>query len=252
MFTNIIITGASSGLGASLAKLFAAPGVKLGLLGRDRVRLEEVAGHCRGQGATVETICMDVREREKLVAWIENFDNTRPVDLIIANAGVMHAIGKRHPAETKEMIEEIFAVNVTGAMDTINPMLERMQRRGRGNAVVISSLSAYRGMPTFPAYAASKAAVKSYYEAVRGVYARKGVTITVVCPSYIETRMTAKLKVARFLLMDVDRAAKKIQRGINRNHPLITFPWHDNLGLQLLRLLPERLADRILLAFLRM
>jgi len=247
MFKNIIITGASSGLGEALARTYAAPGVHLGLIGRNEQRLADIARFCEQRGATVSSCGIDVRERDNLIKWIENFDNLNPVDLIIANAGIMHTVRATSPLETSQVIDEIFAVNVTGVIDTVNPLLARMASRGNGSVAIMSSLSAYRGLPKFPAYAASKAAIKSYYEAIRGIYAKQGIYISVVCPSYVSTRMTEKLRVDKMMLMDVETASIKIQQGINKRRPLITFPWYHSIGLQLLRFLPESIADRILL-----
>lgn len=251
MFLNIIITGASSGIGEALAKKYAMAGVQLGLIGRDQQRLADISSYCQQQGATVDVVSIDVRERDRLVQWIQDFDSVHPVDLVIANAGVMHTVSKSGQLESREIIDEIFAVNVTGAIDTVNPLLLKMARRGHGSVAIISSLSAYRGLPKFPAYAASKAAVKSYYEAIRGIYAKQGIYISVVCPSYIDTRMTDRLRIDKLLLMNVESAAARIQHGINQHRPLITFPWYHSIGLQLLRILPESIADRILMLVFR-
>ena len=139
---------------------------------------------------------------------------------------------------------------VDAVIDTINPLLERMSERKNGSVAIISSLSAYHGLPTFPAYAASKSAVKAYYEAVRGLYKKLNITISIVCPSYINTDMTASLKVSSLLIMDVDAAVNNIQSGIAKRKPVISFPWYHSLGIQLLRLLPARMGDWILLTFL--
>jgi short-subunit dehydrogenase len=247
MFRNIIITGASNGLGMSIARRYAAPGVCLGLIGRHNDRLNEVSDWCRKTGTVVESVSMDVRDRDNLIKWIEMFDSRHPVDLVIANAGVMFTGKKGHPTEEKAVIDELFDVNFHGVIDTVNPLLVRMAGRGRGSAAIISSLSAYHGIPTFPAYSASKVAVKAYFEAIRGVYARQGVYISIICPSYVDTDMTGTLKINRFMLMDRERAVDKILHGIERHKALISFPWYHALGIRLLGLLPERLADRILL-----
>ena len=250
-FTNILITGASSGLGEALARKYAAPGVHLYLTGRNTDRLSAITRLCEQQGATVSAMAIDVQERNRLSDWIMNIDKRTPLDLIIANAGVMHVSRPESPQGTPEQIDEILAVNFTGVITTVNPILDKMAQRGKGSVAIISSLSAYRGLPLFPAYAASKAAIKSYYEGLRGVYHRKGVYITVVCPSYISTAMTSSLRTDGFRQMDVDDAAAKIKQGLDKHKPLITFPFHHSLGLQLLRFLPERLADRILLLLYR-
>ena len=251
-FKNILITGASGGLGRALAVRYAAPGTQMGLLGRDEARLAETAALCSARGASVTTVSMDLSDRNRLTDWVATFDDTHPVDLVIANAGAMHAVRPEKLPEPAALIDETFATNFTGVLDTVNPLLGRMVARGGGHVAIIGSLSAYRGLPVFPAYAASKAALKSYYEALRGLYARQGVHISITCPGYIDTRMTESLRVNRSMLMGVETAAARIERGVNGNAGLITFPWHQGLGLQLLGLLPQRLADRILLAFFRL
>jgi short-subunit dehydrogenase len=249
---NILITGASSGLGRALAKRFAGPGVHLGLLGRNENELNITADLCRKQGATVVTACLDLRQRQALQDWIAGFDEKYRIDLVIANAGVMHALKPDRLPEPAAIIDETFATNFTGVTDTVNPLLHKMAARGGGSVVIISSLSAYHGLPSFPAYAASKAALKSYYEALRGLFARKKVIITLVCPGYISTRMTESLRIHANQLMDADRTAARIERGIRRGDPLITFPRYQAFGLQILGWLPQVIADRILLLYFRL
>ena len=246
-FNNIIITGASNGLGTALAKRYANPGVHIGLIGRHQDRLNETAKICRDRGANVESISMDIRDRGNLIDWILRFDSSYPVDLIIANAGVMYSVKPGHPTEQKIIIDETFDVNFNSVINTVNPILELMQKRKHGSAVIISSMSAYHGIPTFPAYSASKVAIKAYYEAIRGIYARDNVYITIVCPSYVDTDMTKTLNVNKFMLTPVDKAIDKIIMGVEKHKPLISFPWFHALGISLLRLLPDRIADRILL-----
>ncbi len=246
-FKNIIITGASNGLGMAMAKRYANPGVHLGLIGRNRERLDITAKSCRENGSTVETVSMDIRDRENLINWILRFDAANPVDLVIANAGVMYSGKPGHPVEQKVIIDETFDVNFNSVINTVNPLLDKMQQRKHGSVAIISSLSAYHGIPTFPAYSASKVAVKAYYEAVRGLYARDNIFITIVCPSYVDTDMTRTLKVNRIMLMSLDKAVDKIIRGIGKRKALVSFPWLHTFGISLLKLLPERIADRILL-----
>lgn len=249
---NILITGASSGLGRALAQRFAGPGIQLGLLGRNEHELSITADLCRKQGASVVTASLDVRDRKGLQDWVTAFDDQFPVDLAIANAGVMHAFRPDHLPEPAEAIDETFATNFTGVTDTVNPLLNKMAARGGGRVAIISSLSAYHGLPSFPAYAASKAALKSYYEALRGLFARKKVIITLVCPGYIGTRMTESLRVHANQLMDLGKTAAQIERGIRQGKPLITFPLFQAFGLQILHWLPQIIADRILLLYFRL
>src|ERR1700761_6479623 len=91
--TNIIITGASSGLGAALARAYAMPGVTLGLMGRNKARLAETASRCVDKGAKVQTGIIDIRDNEIVQEWIEQFDTSNPIDLVIANAGISAGAG---------------------------------------------------------------------------------------------------------------------------------------------------------------
>ena len=103
MSRTVIISGASSGIGSALALRYAATGVSLGLLGRDCNRLDRVAAACRDAGAKVETARIDVRSRREMAEWLETFDSATPVDLLIANAGVMEGTppgGEIEPADS--------------------------------------------------------------------------------------------------------------------------------------------------------
>ncbi len=86
---TVVITGASSGIGKALALRYARQRAVLGLLGRSSARLHEVADQCRQLGASVQTATLDVRARSEMEQWLQNFDTSTPIDILIANAGVM-------------------------------------------------------------------------------------------------------------------------------------------------------------------
>ena len=246
MFRHILITGASSGLGLALARQYASPGVTLGLTGRNEERLREAADACRALGAEVVSGVLDVREGFKLAEWVHDFDERYPVDLVIANAGITYSVNGGVPLEPRAAIRDVMDTNFSGVIDTVNPLLKRMCDRGGGTAVIIGSLSAYRGIPLFPSYAASKAAIKTYYEGIRGAMRQDGVTITIACPGFIETPMTEKLRTSRWMQMQVDKAARIIVKGVARGRANISFPRLHLLGLRLLQWLPEKWGDWIL------
>jgi len=236
---HILITGASSGIGAALARHYAAPGVRLGLGGRDGARLDAVAADCRAKGAAVASAALDVTDRAAMRGWILAADDVRPLDLVIANAG----IGGMGVDE--DHARAIFAINVEGVLNTGYPALERMAARGGGQLALMSSLAGYRGLPDAPAYSASKAAVKSLAEAWRGAYAAAGVRVSVICPGFVATPMTEGGRFPQPFLIDADRAAGIIARGLSANRPRIAFPWQLALATWLLAALPPRLGDRI-------
>lgn len=242
--SHVLITGASSGIGAALARAYAAPGRRLSLGGRDASRLDAVAAECRARGATVATALVDVTDRAAMRAWVLAADDAVPIDLTIANAGI--AAGIEASEETDRHIREVFAVNFEGVLNTAYPAIERMRVRGRGQIALMSSLAGYRGFPDAPAYSASKAAVKALAEAWRGLLHAQGIRVRAICPGFVTTPMTSHNDFHMPFLMNAERAAEIVVRGLARNRPRIAFPWPMTLGIWLVAALPTRWSDRLL------
>lgn len=241
---SILITGATSGIGEALARDYAAPGVHLALCGRDRARLDGVATACRASGAEVTAKILDVTDRAALGAWIEACDLAAPLDLVIANAGFSAGTGT--VGESEAQIRQILAVNLDGVINSVMPAVECMRGRGRGQVALISSLASFRGFPGAPAYCASKAAVRVWGEALRGEIARDGIAVSVVCPGFVRSRMTAVNPFRMPFLMDAAPAARIIRRGLARNRARITFPWRMAAIIWLFNALPPGLTDSLL------
>jgi short-subunit dehydrogenase len=241
---SILITGASGGIGSALALALAAPGVHLALGGRDRARLEAVAGRCRRQGAIAEATPVEVTDRAAMAAWLLAVDRAMPLDLVIANAGTAGPGGYGgHGGGDPEVARAIFAVNLDGVLNTILPILPAMSGRGRGQIALMSSLAGFRGQPSAPAYCASKAAVRVWGEGLRGRLGRQGVTVSVICPGFVHTAMTANNPFPMPLAITPERAAAIIRRGLRRRRPQIAFPLALHWGVRLLEVLPAALAD---------
>lgn len=240
---SILITGASSGIGDALARLYARRGVTLFLSGRNAERLASLSDICKSQGAMVNSKIIDVTESKAMAHWIGECDAHTALDLVIANAGVSG--GGPEIGQGLDATRPIFATNVDGVVNTVLPALERMQERRHGQIAIMSSLAAFRGLPVSPAYCASKAAVKAWGEGLRVRYARDGVRISVICPGFVESRMTADNPFPMPLLMHGDRAAVIIQRGLARNRGRIAFPFGTYAVSWLLDLLPINLSDRL-------
>jgi short-subunit dehydrogenase len=245
----ILITGASSGIGAALAKIYAAPGVRLVLFGRDPGRLEEVAAAVRARGAVAETVTVDVTDRAAMAAAVAAADEAGPLDLVIANAGISSggAEGKDPAAKARR----ILAVNLDGVLNTVEPARPRMTARGAGQIALMSSLAGFRGIPGMGPYAASKAAVRVYGEALRVELRQRGVRVSVICPGFIRTPMTDGAPFPMPMLMEVEDAAAAIRRGLDRGRPLIAFPGPMHAGTRLMAALPAAWADAVLRRFVR-
>ena len=241
----ILITGASSGLGAGLALAYARPGVTLYLSGRNQERLDQVAADCRGLGARVERAVLDVADRAAMEAWIMAADSAQPLDLVIANAGIS-AGSHKGVEENAEQIRAVFATNVDGVLNTILPVLERMKERQRGQVAIMSSLAGFRGFGESPAYCASKAAERVLGEGLRLRLRPHGVKVSVICPGFVKTPMTERNNFTMPFLMDVRRAAQVIKLGLALDKGRISFPMPLAFAVWLLSFLPVGLSDILL------
>lgn len=238
---SILITGASSGIGEALALAYAAPGARLALTGRNDARLSATAAACRARGADARGLTVDVTDSADMAALIAEADSMQPLDLVVANAGI--SAGTGDGGESEEQARQIFAANQDGVLNTVLPALGPMRRRGRGQIAIMSSLAAFRGFPGAPAYCASKAAVRVWGEAMRGELAAEGIGVSVICPGFVKSRMTAVNRFPMPFLMEPDAAAATIRRGLARNRARIAFPWPLATVVWMLSSLPPALTD---------
>jgi len=238
---SIVITGASSGIGEYLALAYAAPGMRLAVTGRDEARLTGVAERCRSAGAAVTAARVDATDRKAMADWLYEIDAASPIDVIIANAGI--ASGTPEGREDPELARRTFDVNLTGVLNSLQPMIEPMVARKRGQLVIMSSLASFRGFAGSAAYCASKAAVRIWGEAMRNELAHHGVEVNVVCPGFVVSRMTAVNKFHMPFLMETAPAAAVIKIGLERNKSRISFPWPMAAAVWLLTTLPATLTD---------
>lgn len=222
---TILITGASSGIGAELARAYAAPGVKLVLWGRNQGRLEATAEACRGRGASVVTACFDIVDFARLVAELEAVEAHDPVDLAIFNAGLGGALSSRSVAQDVDAAERMAAVNFTAPVVGANWLAARMAGRGRGRIVFVSSIAESFPLPTAPLYAGSKAGLAMFAEALRLRLKPHGVGVTLVSPGFVDTPMSRGLGHPRPFLISADDAAAIIARRVNRGAARIVVPW---------------------------
>lgn len=251
---RILITGASSGIGAALAETYAAAGVTLHLGGRDGSRLEAVAMRCRGRGAVTEARVQDVTDAPGMARWIADAFSAGPLDLVIANAGISGegAIGPGAEPGEPGQAGTILATNLIGVINTVYPALERMldptapPPAAQPQIAIMSSLAGFRGMPTAPAYCSSKAALVTFADTLRCAVARRGIAVSVICPGFIETPMTAANDFPMPFLMTGERAARIIRRGLERRRTRITFPRRLAAALWLFNAMPRALSDRVL------
>ncbi len=241
---NILITGASSGIGAALALYYAKKDVQLYLTGRNEARLDEVVRLCEDKGSVTEGRVLDVIDKDNMAQWIMGLE---PLDLVIANAGISGGSGGVMNGEPVHQARQIFEVNLMGVLNTVEPSLGVMLENDHtGQIAVVSSLAGFRGWPTAPAYSASKGAVRFYGEAMRGVLKDSGIQVNVICPGFVVSRITDANEFPMPMLMRAEKAAHIIGRGLAKNKGRICFPWPSHFVSWLIGILPDALAQVIL------
>ena len=242
----VLLTGASSGLGAGMAASYASPGMTLWLTGRNASRLDAVAAKCRQAGATVETALVDVGDADALGRWILAADDVAPLDLVIASAGVSAGPAPDGTPEGLALASMQVRTNLLGAMNTVEPVLPRFLARSAGHVALVSSVAGLRGLPFSPGYSASKAGVRAYGEGLRAFLAPRGVAVSVIVPGFFDTPMTDRFMGDKPFMLSLDRTVAIVRRGLDRRQSRIVFPRLLALGLVAADLLPAWAGDRIL------
>lgn len=246
---TILITGASSGLGQALAVHYAQTlgnAVRLCLSGRHAERLDHVARLCRNYGAETYQNVIDITDRDTMHHWVLNSDKRFGIDVIIANAGISGGTEGSAVNDWVKADHTIFDTNVMGVLNTIHPILSRFCERQAGRIAIISSLAGFAPWAGAPAYAASKAAVRVYGEALAASLKPYNVSVTTICPGFIKTPMTDVNKFAMPFLMTADGAARKIAGAIEARKIRYAFPFITASFAQLMGLIPPPLIQIIM------
>ncbi len=238
---KVIITGASGGIGAALARAYGRRGAVLGLIARRQAELDALA---RELGGAVTTYAADVRDGPAIAAAAGDFlRRFGAPDIVIANAGVS-AGNLSHLHDDVETCQWIFDVNVIGLVKTFQPFLAPMLAARSGVLVGIASVAGIRGLPGAGAYCASKSAVITYLESLRVELRGSGVDVVTIAPGYIATDMTANNPYRMPFLLPADEAARRFVRAIDARTRYTVIPWPMGAIAKLLRVLPRSVFDR--------
>ena len=242
----VFITGASSGIGQALALRFHRSGYRLALVAR---RTSEVKTWASAQGISTdsyEIYSADVAVTDSIVAAGRDCIARQGVpDVVIANAGI--SVGMDTAVRDDiDVMARTFATNNIGVAATFHPFADAMAQRGSGTLVGIGSVAGIRGLPGHGAYCASKAAVISYCESLRGEMRPHGVRVVTISPGYIDTPLTRQNRYSMPFLMQADDFADRAFRAITAGVSYRVIPWQMGVVAKLLRVVPNVLFDKLL------
>lgn len=242
MTLRVFVTGASSGLGAALARRYAARGAVLGLAARRGHLLEALAASLPGRH---HAFALDVSDADALSHAASDFIERCGVpDIVIANAGI--SVGTlADERDDLPAFRRVFETNVLGMVHTFHPFIEAMRRTGRGRLVGITSVAGIRGLPGAAAYSASKAAADACLESLRVELSGSGVKVVTVAPGWIDTPMTEANPYPMPFLLPADEAARRIARAIDSGKSYAVVPWQMALVAGVLRRLPNPVFDAL-------
>ncbi len=240
-YRNVLITGASSGIGRALALNWVGRGARVWAAARRIGNLEELA---RESGGLVTPVELDVSNPGDVVKTLLRLDEEiGGFDLVIANAGVADPT----PAQTAtwEDVSKVIDVNVIGAAATITALIPRMVERGRGHVVGISSIASYAGLGAYSAYCGSKAFVSKFLESLRVDLHGTPVKVTCIEPGFVKSEMQARLegRAPMPFVVETDAAAEIICRAIVSGARTRSFPFAHTLPARLMAFVPRMVYD---------
>jgi short-subunit dehydrogenase len=239
----VYVTGASSGIGRAMAVEFARRGAAVGVTARRPDRLQQLCEEVRETGGRIEYAAADTADRAGTHAALQSLaERLGPCDVLVANAGV----GCSNTATDLNVTgaESVVRTNLLGPMYAFETVLPAMLARGTGQLVGVSSVAAFKGLPTSAAYCASKAGLSAYLESLRITLRAKNIAVTTICPGFVRTEMTAKNDQMMWVL-DADVAARQMVRAIERRRKVYSFPRRMRGLMWLTKWAPDRLMARM-------
>ncbi len=243
---HVLITGATGQLGAALSRKLAAQARRLSLCALDQEELDALGVTLRRDYLPpVATAALDVRDGDALAAWVGALNAAHPIDWVIMNAGLGGQLAAGEVMETPERTAELVDVNLKGVLNVLHSALPLLLRQGHGQLVIVSSLSALIGYDKAPVYAATKAALRVLALSLRPALRGQGVSLTLVCPGFLDQPMQAGRAGWRPFSITAEAAADKIVRAAERGSAQLHFPFSMTTLVRTLALLPLPLRDAV-------
>lgn len=242
-YRTALITGASSGIGAALARRLAADGTEVVLCARRELELRAQADAIAAAGGRSHVVVLDLENPRAAEQGIAELDGRFTFDLVVANAGIGRMIPGREL--TWDRCQEMIEVNVAGSVSTLLGAMPGMLARGRGHLVGVSSIAQGLGMPGNGTYLASKAFLSTFLASLRADLHGTGVDVTDVRPGIVDTPMSQSLTNRPFVI-DADEAASMIFEGLRRRDAVLSFPRSARMMMAGFRLMPDRMFSSIM------
>ncbi|MEO6822202.1 MAG: SDR family NAD(P)-dependent oxidoreductase [Candidatus Nanopelagicales bacterium] len=228
---NFWVVGASSGIGAALARELVERGASVAISARRMEELEKVSG------GEMSTIVLDATDPEGVaLAAHQAAEALGSLDTVIWCAGYWKQFDAA--AWDREAFARHIEVNVLGLNNLLAAVVPTMVGQGAGHIVGVASVAGYRGIPGSEAYGATKAAQINLLEAMRGSLAQHGIRVTTVCPGFVRTEMTADNTFSMPFLIEPDQAATSIANGLEKRRNEIIFPLPMALLMKAARAVP--------------
>lgn len=229
------VTGASTGIGEAVVTDLVAEGWHVAITARSEDKLQALAAKFE----SVYSFAGDITDEQRMADLVDEIENTvGPIDLALLNAGTYMPDGLEDFSAAK--FRKQFEVNVIGMGNCAAPVLEKFRTRGKGHIAITSSVAGYRGLPRSLGYGASKAALINFAEALAAEAGGTGIKVQVICPGFVKTPLTDKNDFYMPMLMDVDKAAQKLVKGLGSSRFEIMFPWLFCFLTKIVGLLPDR------------
>ncbi len=237
---KIIITGASSGIGEELARIYASQENELILLARREERLKNLADELIPHAKSVEIVVADLTLFDELQEKIKLIG---AVDMVILNAGI--SIGHSKSITPFKEFKKLYDVNLLSNHAILEILLPHFIAQKSGKIVFISSLASLISMPTSKAYSSSKRALNAYAEGIRYKFKNEGIKVVTILPGFIKSELTDKNSFHMPLLLSTEEGTQKIKNAIDKEKRFYAFPLRFYLIISLLNLLPQFLRDKI-------